>query len=288
MNYALLHLSRQQTANQKVYIISDFQQSMSNFANIPKDENTYTYLIPLKANTINNVYIDTAWFETPIFQVEQANTLRLILKNSSKNEVEKLPVKLFVNNKQKAVASADIKANGTTEVKMNFTVFEKGLHTLTSKYIPSISTTNSIYILYWRYLLVLSIYGEKENIFLNALFQNDSSINYHTINEHNIDYATLKNQDLIILDQVKEQSSGFISAIEDYVRQGGNLLIIPSINKDIAMSNILNQRLNISRFESLDSQKTRFAALNEHDIYNHIFENRQHGLSQCVLLLCTK
>lgn len=276
MNYALLHLSRQQTANQKVYIISDFQQSMSNFANIPKDENTYTYLIPLKANTINNVYLDTAWFETPIFQVEQANTLRLILKNSSKNEVEKLPVKLFVNNKQKAVASADIKANGTTEVKMNFTVFEKGLQHAHIEILDyPINFDDKLYFTFYidDTYSVLSIYGEKENTFLNALFQNDSSINYHTINEHNIDYATLKNQDLIILDQVKEQSSGFISAIEDYVRQGGNLLIIPSVNKDIAMSNILNQRLNISRFESLDSQKTRFAALNlEHDIYNHIFE----------------
>jgi hypothetical protein len=247
MNYALLHLSRQQTANQKVYIISDFQQSMSNFANIPKDENTYTYLIPLKANTINNVYIDTAWFETPIFQVEQANTLRLILKNSSKNEVEKLPVKLFVNNKQKAVASADIKANGTTEVKMNFTVFEKGLQHAHIEILDyPINFDDKLYFTFYidDTYSVLSIYGEKENTFLNALFQNDSSINYHTINEHNIDYATLKNQDLIILDQVKEQSSGFISAIEDYVRQGGNLLIIPSINKDIAMSNILNQRLN--------------------------------------------
>ncbi len=282
INYALLNSSRHQTANQKTYIISDFQKSMSNLANLPKNENNYTYFVPLKGNTINNVYIDTAWFETPVFQTEQLNTLHLILKNSSKNDVEKLPVKLFVNNQQKTVASADIKANGTTEIKMNFTIFEKGLQHAHIEILDyPINFDDKLYFTFYidDNYSVLTIYEEKENLFLNALFQKDSSINYATVNERNIDYAILKNQDLIILDQVKEQSSGFVKAIDDYVRQGGNLLIIPSGNKEVAMSNILNQSLNITRFEYLDSQKTRFASLNfEHNIYKNIFEKIEKNM----------
>ena len=276
VEYALSFLSQRQSDNKKIYLISDFQQSSSVLSSLPKEKHVFTYLVPLKANTIKNLYIDTAWFESPVFQKGQAVTLHAVIRNDANEDVDKLPIKLFVNNDQKAVASADIQADGFAEVKINFTVFEQGIQQAHIDILDyPVSFDDKLFMSFFVHdnYSVMTVYGEKESQYLHALFANDSSIYYQAVNDRNIDYATLKEQDLIVLDQVKEQGSGFMQAIEEYIRQGGNVLIIPSINKDIAINNGICQRLNITRYEALDTQRTRVSTLNfEHPIFNHIFE----------------
>lgn len=276
MEYALHFLSRQASDNKKIYLISDFQQTTASLSTMPKKENVITYLVPLKANKLTNIYVDTSWFEAPAFTVGQPVNIHLVLKNNSDEDVEKLPVKLFVNNLQKAVASADIKANGFTELQMSFTVFEKGMHNAYIEILDyPVTFDDKMYFSFYvnPFHSVYCVYGDEESAYLKALYANDSTILYQSVSDRNINYAALKNQDLIVLDRVKEQSSGFLQAIDEYVRYGGNVLYIPSPDAEITLSNVFNRRLGLPFFVSLDTQRTRVASLNmEHDLFKHVFE----------------
>ena len=276
MQYAQNQLDRQLTENKKIYLISDFQRTTTLLENIEVEKDVFTYLIPLKANKINNVYIDTAWFDTPVFHIGKPIALHVILKNISEEAVEKLPVKLFINGNQKALASADIAAGGLNEVQLNFTLFEAGIQQAYIE-IPDYPVTfdDKLYLsfLLRKHNAVLNVYGEKESPYLYALFALDSGVLYQAVNDRNIDYSQLKNQDLIILDQVKEQSSGFMKAMEEYVCEGGNLLFIPSIDKETTLSNTFNNTLQLNTYLQLDTQKTRVASLHiEHPLFANIFE----------------
>lgn len=276
MDYALLYLLRQATENKKIYLISDFQQTTASLDNLPNDDKAITYLVPLKATKINNVYVDTCWFDAPALTIGQAISLHVILKNNSDADVEKLPIKLYINKNQKAVASADIKADGFVEVSMSFTVFDEGMQNAYIEILDyPVTFDDKLYFSFFvnPFNTVYCVHGEAESPYLNALFGTDSSISYQSVSDRNINYASLKNQDLIVLDQVKEQSSGFLQAIDDYVRNGGNVLFIPSANKEIALSNVFSRQLNVTAYEGLDTQRIRVASLNtEHDLYKNIFE----------------
>ncbi|MBK7183890.1 MAG: VWA domain-containing protein [Bacteroidetes bacterium] len=57
--------------NKQLFVLSDFQKSVSDVQLIKNDTSISVKLIPLLANEKSNVYIDTCWFETPVRQLNQ-------------------------------------------------------------------------------------------------------------------------------------------------------------------------------------------------------------------------
>src|SRR4051812_29873431 len=61
-------LSSSSLNNRKVFIFSDAQRSTFNLEEVITDSTFKTMLVPLKANRVNNIFIDSCWFETPLQQ----------------------------------------------------------------------------------------------------------------------------------------------------------------------------------------------------------------------------
>lgn len=97
------------------YYISDFQKNNFDIAALHTDSTTSTFLIPMSVEESNNVSIDSCWFLSPIFKVGNQVTLFARIHNYGKEEVNKLPLKLYVNDKQKAVAAIDLQPGAFVE-----------------------------------------------------------------------------------------------------------------------------------------------------------------------------
>ena len=281
--YGLRDMNRQNTENKFFYFISDFQQSTSNLASIKADKSVNTYLVPLEANKISNIYIDTLWLNSPAPRFGQQASIHAIIRNTSGNDIEKLPVKLFINNSQKALSSIDIAAGGYAETQLNFVVSDEFIQNgyveildnpiiFDDKLYFSLSATAQSYI--------LSLYDNAENRYLKALFAADSSISYQSISLKNVNYSSLKEQDLIIVEQSQEEmSSGLIQELVQYVHQGGNLLILPSSQATI-YHNGLNNALGVSNFGKLNTEKTAISKLNlQHGLYKNVFEKYPENIN---------
>jgi hypothetical protein len=285
--YVLRDMNRQNTENKLLYFISDFQLTTSDFDDIKLNDALTVYLTPLKANTINNVYIDSLWLSSPAPKFNQQASIHAVIRNSSENDIEKLPVKLFINTNQKALTSVDIAKGGFAEIQLNFTIEEKVIQngyieiadypiTFDDKLYFSLSATAQS--------RIISIVENAENPYLKALFASDSSILYLVSNNKNIDYGTLNQQDLIILEQGETIASGLMQELVQYVKQGGNLVLLPSADVT-TYSNDLNAALGISSFGKINTEKTEVASLNlQHILYKNVFEKYPDNINLPVVL----
>ena len=269
-------LSTMNSKGKKAFIISDFPKAGTDIVNIKADTSVDVNLIPLSSNKTDNLYIDSCWFSSPVMQMNKQVQLNVLVKNSSENEAEKIPVKLLINGKQKSVASVDIPANSQAVVKMPYTIAGKGAQfgaveiidypvIFDDKFYFSYNVSESIQI--------LSINDGSESVYLNSLFGKDSAFVYKKADVNKLDYSLLQENKLIILNELKSLSSGLVQELQQYVNNGGSLLVFPSADADIDnYKNFLSTLGSIS-YSAKDTSRTKVSSINiDHEIFKDVFD----------------
>ena len=109
------------------YMISDFQKVVADFENFKSDSNNFYYLLPLATNTTNNIYIDSCWFSSPGRNMNKNENLNVSVVNKGNEEYQDIPIRLFVNGKQKAINNFEIEANSSKTIILNYSNTESGI-----------------------------------------------------------------------------------------------------------------------------------------------------------------
>ena len=282
LQYSLSQMEKAKNPNRQLFLFSDFQKSTCPLEKLPSDSSVRICMVPLHAHRPGNFFIDSCWFDQPVLDVGQNVRLSLLLRNETADDVEKMPVKLYINGQQKAIASADLKAHGRALLEIPFTLTEAGWQQARLEITDYPVTFDDR--LYFSFRVnnrhpVLRIFEKRENPFLQALFATDSAIEYRQLPLKQMDYGLLSTQDLVILDQLEETGSGFQQQISNYVENGGTLLLIPSAKNEKALDNNLNQALQITQFTHLDTQRSRLSSINStHALYRNTFENLEDNI----------
>jgi hypothetical protein len=264
------------TTNHFSYLVSDFQESVSDISLLKKDSGITRFIIPVKANQVNNLYIDSCWFETPVTQLNQQCRLKARVRNASETDFEKIPVKLLVNGTQRAVAAFDCKGEASTEIDLSFTNTDIGIQYASLEITDYPITYDDNFYFSFRVLdkfPILVINEQTENIFLSTLFGKDSSFNYDVSGIKGLDYAGLSTHNLIILNSVSSVSSGLAQELKKFLDKGGNLVIFPPSRLDVAVYAGFLANLGASSYSGNDTVTTRVAGLDPTiDIYRDVFE----------------
>ncbi|MEI8045956.1 MAG: BatA domain-containing protein [Bacteroidota bacterium] len=272
-------LKSETTSRRTSYIVSDFQKSSYSNFDFRQDTAISTFLVPLKSSVAANVYIDTCWFSQPTQQPGKTSLLTARVWNKSENDLEKIPLKLLINNQQKSVASIDIKAGMSTLVELPFTVYQPGPQhgllqvtdypvTYDDKFYFSFDVLSSIN--------VLAINGGSENRFLNALFAQDSSVRMTNMGEKSLDYGRLASFDLIIMNEIPAISSGLAEELKRFVVNGGTLLILPATNAVLNTYDSFLTSLNAPLYQALDTADSKVVKLSEESyLFRDVFEKQQ-------------
>lgn len=269
--------------NKSVYVISDYQTSFSTFDKFPTDNNISTYLLPISSSRVNNIYIDSVALSTPVLRKGANITINVHVKNTGDAEVEKLPIKLLIDGKQRAIASADIAANSQEVVPLNFTIEETG--NLNAKIV-----TNDYPIIYddeFYFSLnvsdninVLSVNGNAENKYLDILFGNDSAFVYENISDKTIDFDKISDYDFIILNELKTIPSALVQTLCSYVESRGSILIIPAENADLESYKYASMILKTPQMMSFAERASEATYINvEHRLYDGVFEKKTDDMS---------
>ena len=270
-----LHFNRNITANthktQKLAcFISDFQKNQYDFNALHKDTALFSFLIPVENKGVNNVSIDSCWFDLPVFQVGYNVGLTVRISNYGKDEVVKLPVKLFINNEQRALGAVDIKPNSFTDYTLNFTIQHSGIQSgMVEIYDSPITFDDRFYFVYevMPAANIVSIQDKLKNKYLQALYGADSLFHYETMHVNQINYSAFSSAQLIILDQLEAISTGLAAELEKYVQTGGTLLVFPSEKMDIPLWNSLFGALNVPNYKELQKNELKLGKINKESIY---------------------
>jgi hypothetical protein len=269
------------------YAISDFQKQILEGDLSSVDSTLNAFLIPVEAINKDNLYIDSCWFETPVYQVNQNVKLNVRIRNSSEKNFEKIPLKLKINGQQKALASFDIQANEPAEVILSYTNYTTGIQFAELEI--SDYTINFDDKLWFSYMVssftsILCINGTSENIYLNSLFKKDSLFLFKNVNEGNIDYSDFASYQLIILNELNDVSSGIIQGLLQFVSDGGSLMVLPSEKASRESYDELMKSLNTGSYGLLDTTNTKVSYINlQHPVYTNVFDEIPENLDLPVV-----
>lgn len=270
------------TADKKdIYIISDFQKSISDI-NIESKDSIYSVrFIPVNPYKNANLYIDSCWLNTPNPQLQQNITLYARVKNNNSDEKRDLNIRLEVNGQQKAIASKEI-ANESI-VELNFNVNTVGWHNgIVSLQDYPISFDDNFYFSFEvkPQLNVQHIYGKTSQASIAKLFKDDDYFNFSQHSVKQIDYARLNLSQLIILDGLEELSSGLQQSLKTAVEKGSSVLIFPHSDLKQESYDEFSYLMNIDTYGELMESSINIQSLdNKHPLFDGVFEKVEDRLN---------
>lgn len=297
-------LSKAETKNKKAFLVSDFQQSVTDIEKIKDDSSIKTTLLPVTANQENNLFVDSCWFDSPVYQLNQAENLNVRIKNLSDNNLENIPVKLFLNGRQKTPASFSILANESKELRLSLVVKEPGIQqgrieitdypvTYDDKFYFSFKVAKNIPVTIISAVSLPSPGTTEQNAkvgseargpgvrALQTLFGKDSLFILTSADEGKIDYVVLPSQQMIVLSGLKIISSGLSQELNRFVQNGGSLVVFPSAETDTVSYRTFLSSMGANYYSKVDTANTKVDRVNlESDIFSDVFDKPETGRTE--------
>jgi hypothetical protein len=259
-----------------IYLISDFQKNMLDAEAIPADSSIHIRLIRIKSNSQANISIDSIWFNSAIHRPGDAEKLIVRLKNNSDEEALNIPIKLVINNEQKALATLSIKARSSAIDTLHFSALKAGWQqavveisdfplVFDDKFYFSFKVQDS--------MPILIVNGASENNFLNSLFQSDPFFKPTNVSATNLNYSQLDTYPIIILNEPNDLSLGISQQLQNYCQRGGHLIVFPNLTID--QKGLINflQGLKTDVPDQLVSGEERVNSINQaHPLFVGVFD----------------
>lgn len=278
-NRAVENIATEGASNKHFYYFSDFQKSVSDFNLIDQDTTVSWFLIPLSANIDGNLFVDTCWFESPSHLYQQQEELKAIIINQSDKDLENIPVKLFINNQLITPTTISVKANDETTVSFSFSNKQKGTQQGKIEIQDYPVITDDIF--YFSYEIaekidVLEIKEQQnESVAIAALFRSDSLFRFQSYAVEQLDYSQLKTTNLIVLNELSSINTGLIQTLQNFIENGGNIMVFPPLNLERESYTLLANTLGINPFTTLDTNALKVRDINyDHPIFKNVFEQQ--------------
>ncbi|MEM9990157.1 MAG: BatA domain-containing protein [Bacteroidota bacterium] len=275
-------LNTDDSENKVSYLISDFQQNVSQPLGAWTDTLTEVNLVPLQSVQEKNISIDSAWFEAPVRLVNQTNKLLVQVHNWSNEDVENIRLTLNYGGQVKPVGTLSIKAGETVTDTANITILKTGLHEaelqitdypvqFDDRYFFTFDVADEIN--------VLSINESAPNRFLTAAFSGATYFKLENALSRSLDYSSFGEHELIVLNDLKAVSSGLASELNQYVVDGGNVLVFPAFGANIGTYNSFLNSFPANNLGNFEAQERKVGRINVAEfIFNDVFENRGANL----------
>ncbi len=267
----------------EAFVLSDFQKNFSDIQSFHSATGINTDLIPVSAEARNSISVDTCWFSSPVHIPGKAEQLSVKLSNYSTQAVKDVPVKLFVNGEQRALAALNADAGTSAIINLSFVPDSKVVQQgrISIKDYP-INFDDDLYFSYklTSHMPVLRIHPDSlpASPYLRSLYGRDSLFTFKDAVAGHLDYSSLPSYRLIILDGLVSVESGMSHELLQYLSKGGNLLVIPPTrNMNISSYKDFLANANSAYYVSQDTGHFKVEYLNySSNIYSGVFENKQH------------
>lgn len=268
--------------NKSVYVISDFQSSIADLNAFPTDSNIVTTLVSLASAAQNNVYIDSLTLNAPVFCRGNSVVAQVSISNEGDENLEKVPVTLYINGRQRALASVDLPARSTSLVDMHFTIDETGIlsgRVEVSDY-PITFDDQLYFTLNIRdRIRMLTVEGKSPNENLNRLFSGDSVVAYSSLSLQQMDFSRIDGNDIVLLDELPSVSTGMAQTLHAFVEDGGTVVLVMGENIDEASYNEALRLFSAPQIAGRNKSRVATGTVNlDNSLYNNVFSGRNDDM----------
>lgn len=273
-------LVRMQTGGGIHYIISDFQANMNN-GTINKDSSEEMVLIPVQAARVNNIYIDSCWLGNPAVQLNQPSELFIRVVNDGDELAENISIKVMVDEQTRAVATLSAEAGKSAVTAVNFTMSQPGWHTGEVSVTDHPVTFDNTYNFSFEVIqsvAVMALNAQRTSPYLQALFGSNSFVNFSNALYTQVDYSTLNNSQLVIINELPQISSGLADELNKYLKSGGHVLVFPDSAGDISSYNNFFTQCGADAFSGINTNEDKVTKLDKNnELFADVF---QQGIMQ--------
>jgi len=274
--------------NRVSYIISDFQKSISDY-DVFRDTSFEINLLPLQTSQQKNLSVDSLWFDGPIPFFNQNNKLVVRIKNNSGENAEQVKISFKKDGQEKPIGIRDIPANSYITDTVVINIDKSGWHNcivnvtdypvqFDDEYYISFEVPDTI--------KALIINETGANRYMDALFK---GVKYFSLSNQNVNllqYQQFSKFNLIIINDIKNITSGLSSELFQYLKNGGKVLIFPGKNAEISSYNNFLNTAGANGFSGLNNSKKEVSSINtEEFIFSDVYINTGRNLKLPVTSL---
>ncbi len=273
-------LNESEAEQKNVFLLSDFQK---NIVDLKNDTSLNMFFIPLQAVEQQNVFIDSVWFESPVQMLNQPSNLLVRINNTGQANIDNSRLTLKINDQTKALKEYSVQAKSTVVDTLTFTITEGGWHNAELNITDYPITMDDSYFFTFdiaQKIGILAINQSGSNSYLNALFKEEGYFKYQNQSISALNYSTLGENQLIVLNELKEIPSGLASELESYLKEGGSVLILPSLGMNKDSYNNFLRSVKVNTYQAaVDGEKNIDFINVKQEIFKDVFEKLPRNLN---------
>ncbi len=263
------------------YLVSDFQQNITDLTSWT-DTTTDLTLIPLQSVRESNVAIDSVWFDAPVALLGQNNRMMVRVTNLSTEAAENVRLSLRYNEQSKPEGTLQIPAGGSVIDTVNLAIQKPGKQTATLNITDYPIQFDDTYFFAFdvdEKIRVLGINGGGDSRYLDAALNGLPVFMADILSAQSLNYSQIPEYQLIILNDLPVISSGLAFELQQYVRQGGNLLVFPAAGADVNSYSSFLTNFSAGSLGTYEVQERQVGNINtEEFVFRDVFENRNANL----------
>jgi hypothetical protein len=262
--------------NDIAYLLSDFQQTFVGKQALKTNQSIAYSFIKLNANSLPNISVDSVWSLSPVHLPNQPEQFVVQLHNYGNEDAVDIALQLTINKQQKAIANAKIAAGKTFRDTLSFSGLVGGWQkgSINIKDFPlTFDDQLNFSFKVEQDLKVLSISGNPSQKYIRSLFSADPYFKLTEMPESNIRYSTFGAYSLIVLDGLKEPSSGLAQQLKLYIENGGSVVIFPDLDANAAVYSPFLAGLSLPAVQQLNVGPAIASTIDlENSIFKDVFE----------------
>jgi len=214
---------------ESLYLLSDFQQKAHTkkwLSGIGSKERVF--LVPLVGRAASNIYVDSVWVDDAFVRMRSNVAIHLRIRNGGSIEAQNCPVKLFLDQRQVAafrVTVAPMQSVLTVvQVQVNEGALVKGR--VVTEDVPV--TFDNTYYFTLQPATAIRILEIGNEPVAKQLYENEPLFAYKFAEPERVDYAALRQANIILLHEIDAVDVGLRGAVGDCLKRGGSVVIVPS------------------------------------------------------------
>ena len=274
-------LQRAASSRAQAFWVTDLQRSSHdvNQTTAP-DTSARWHVLPLRANEVPNMWVDSLWFDAPIALADQPAALYVRIAHDANEGVGALPLTLQIDGVTEAIGSFNVVPGLPTDTVLRFTHGAPGNHAVQVKLSDAPVQFDDAYHLGYRVEPSVDVFHWSErhdgihrtSSLVDQAFASASPLLSVTRASSLPSTQNLVGFDVLVANGIQRPSAGECAQIARFREAGGTVLLIPD-SSGLGMSPLL-EAMNMGETQGWVLGEGQVASVQwSHPLFQGVFRN---------------
>ena len=272
---------RTEGATPRAFWVTDLQKSSHDLDELNEPDTAVNWhVVPVLANKVPNVWIDSVWFDTPLALKDRPAALHVRIQHDALEGVDGLPLTLSVDGTTEALGSFNLVPGLVTDTVLRFTHGEVGSHRLQVALEDAPVRFDDVHHVGYDVQEHLNVFHwtdantpfRQASLWVDQAFESARPLVQLERGTFLPSPQTLAGFDLVVADGLAQASAGALSMMAQFVERGGSVMVVPD-SAGVGVASMCTA-LGLTRPRGWNSESGRVGEVSwTHPFYRGVFRS---------------